>query len=102
MSRLTTNAYDWVYRLTQEMIITTAGSMVITDYGLEQDTVDLFEIDAFGLIAHRFEQTGQAKVARATQEAGQAPAKLCLRTILDERSTPRVPRDAGRSCGVYF
>ena len=30
--------------------------------GLEQDAVDLFEIDAFGLVTHGFEQTGQAKV----------------------------------------
>lgn len=37
--------------------------------GLEQDAVDLFEIDAFGLVAHGFEQTGQAQVAGATQEA---------------------------------
>ena len=36
---------------------------------LEQDAVDLFEIDAFGLIAHGFQETGEAKVAGATQEA---------------------------------
>ena len=37
--------------------------------GLEQDAVDLLEIDAFGLVPHGFEQTGQAQVARAAQEA---------------------------------
>jgi hypothetical protein len=37
--------------------------------GLEQDAVDLLEFDAFGLVAHGFEQTGQTKVAGAAQEA---------------------------------
>jgi hypothetical protein len=42
---------------------------VVAPVGLEQDTVDLLEIDAFGLVAHGFEQTGQAQVAGPTQEA---------------------------------
>ena len=42
---------------------------VVAPVGLEQDAVDLLEIDAFGLVAHGFEQTGQATVAGAAQEA---------------------------------
>ena len=42
---------------------------IVAPVGLEQDAVDLFEIDAFGLIADGFEQTGQTQVAGATQEA---------------------------------
>ena len=42
---------------------------VVAPVGFEQDAVDLFEVHAIGLVAHGFEQTGQAKVAGATQEA---------------------------------
>jgi hypothetical protein len=43
--------------------------VLLSPVGLEQDAIDLFEIDAFGLIADGFQETGKAKIADTTQEA---------------------------------
>ena len=40
--------------------------ILLSPVGLEQDAIDLFEIDAFGLISHGFQKAGEAKIADTT------------------------------------
>jgi hypothetical protein len=46
---------------------------VVAPVGLEQEAVDLFEIDAFGLVANGFEQTSLGGVATHVPSGGEAP-----------------------------
>ncbi len=40
--------------------------MMMSPMGLNEDAVDLFKFDLFGLVADSFEETGEAKVSNTS------------------------------------
>jgi len=87
--------------------------MVLSPVGLDEHAVDVFEIDAAGLVAHGFNKGTNAEVASATQEAVAGAhdkgegfgredivAKTAAIELVEDKGFDGFGREAGHECGV--